>query len=63
MPLFVREPAPPLAEFVSAIWLAQAYVPGPHRQERILAAGDCTLGLGDVPRLDDEPAVVAAVAL
>ena len=43
MPLFWRDPQPPLSTFVSALWLADEYVPGPHRQERILPTGDCQL--------------------
>ena len=43
MALFVREPGPPLAQFVNAIWLSQGHVPGPHRHERVLPAGDCAL--------------------
>jgi AraC-like DNA-binding protein len=43
MALFGREPRPPLSACVSSIWLADGYVPGPHRQERILPTGDCSL--------------------
>jgi AraC-like DNA-binding protein len=43
MALFVREPGPPLAQFVNVIWLSQGHVPGPHRRERVLPAGDCAL--------------------
>jgi AraC-like DNA-binding protein len=43
VPLFWRDPRPPLSSFVSALWLAHQYVPGPHRQERVLPTGDCQL--------------------
>ena len=43
MPLVWREPRPPLSTFVSSIWLADGYVPGPHRKERVLPTGDCSL--------------------
>ena len=43
MPLVWRHPRPPLSSFVSTLWLADAYVPGPHRTERILPTGECSL--------------------
>jgi hypothetical protein len=39
MALFWREPHPPLSAFVSTLWLADGYVPGPHRQERVMPTG------------------------
>jgi len=52
MALFGREPRPPLSTFVSLIWLADGYVAGPHRRERILPTGECCLiiDLGAVGR-------------
>jgi AraC-like DNA-binding protein len=43
--MFRREPGPPVARFVNVLWLSQGYVPGPHRQERMLPASDCALVL------------------
>jgi AraC-like DNA-binding protein len=43
MALFGCEPRAPLSSFVSSIWLADGYVPGPHGKERILPTGDCSL--------------------
>jgi AraC-like DNA-binding protein len=43
MALAGREPRRPLSAFVSSIWLADGYVPGPHQRERILPTGDCSL--------------------
>lgn len=43
MALFGHEPRSPLSTFVSSIWLADGYVPGPHRTERVLPTGDCSL--------------------
>jgi AraC-like DNA-binding protein len=46
MSLLGREPKPPLSTFVSSIWVADGYVPGPHHRERILPSGDCNLIIG-----------------
>jgi hypothetical protein len=41
--MLVHKPRPSLARFVNALWLSQGYVPGPHRQERLLPGADCAL--------------------
>jgi AraC-like DNA-binding protein len=49
MALCRRDVCPELAPFVRSLWLADAYVAGPHRRERILPTGECSLIL-DLPR-------------
>ncbi|MGH7718113.1 MAG: helix-turn-helix domain-containing protein [Gemmatimonadaceae bacterium] len=43
MTLFWRDPHPLLSAFVSTLWLADGYVPGSHRKERILPTANCNL--------------------
>jgi AraC-like DNA-binding protein len=41
--MLVHKPGASLARFVNVLWLSQGYVPGPHRQERLLPGADCAL--------------------
>jgi len=43
MALFARTPPLPLSRFVATVWLAEGYVAGPHRLERIMPTGSCDL--------------------